>query len=320
MVLCLLLLYDGGPMKRWSVRCSKKRRRGTVPVSLRINKMIIDMHTHTFPDTIAAKTVEALSRVSHSRPFSDGSNAGLIKNMRRCGIDRSVILPVATAPRQVSHVNDAAAAVNEKFRADGLFSFGCIHPDHPDFRAELARVKDLGLKGIKIHPVYQGAEIDSPKFLRIIERAAELDLIVITHAGLDIGYPGEVCCSPRMCRRVVDEIGPFRFVLAHMGGWRNWEDVPKYLKDTQAYIDTSFSTGMIPGEEGFYKKEDLPMLDQEGFMRILDAFGCERVLLGSDSPWSDQAASLEWIRALPLSDSQKEAVSGGNAERLLHLR
>ena len=51
--------------------------------------MIIDMHTHTFPDKIAAKTVEALSRVSHSRPFSDGSNAGLIKNMRRCGIDRS---------------------------------------------------------------------------------------------------------------------------------------------------------------------------------------------------------------------------------------
>ena len=83
--------------------------------------MIIDIHTHTFPDKIAAKTVEALSRVSHSRPFSDGSNAGLIKNMRRCGIDRSVILPVATAPRQVSHVNDAAAAVNEKFRADGLF-------------------------------------------------------------------------------------------------------------------------------------------------------------------------------------------------------
>ena len=230
--------------------------------------MIIDIHTHTFPDKIAAKTVEALSRVSHSRPFSDGSNAGLIKNMRRCGIDRSVILPVATAPRQVSHVNDAAAAVNEKFRADGLFSFGCIHPDHPDFRAELARIKDLGLKGIKIHPVYQGAEIDSPKFLRIIERAAELDLIVITHAGLDIGYPGEVCCSPRMCRRVVDEIGPFRFVLAHMGGWRNWDEVPEYLADTGVYLDTAFSTGsIVPLDDGHYRPEDLPMMDQAEFLR-----------------------------------------------------
>ena len=262
--------------------------------------MIIDIHTHTFPDKIAAKTVEALSRVSHSRPFSDGSNAGLIKNMRRCGIDRSVILPVATAPRQVSHVNDAAAAVNEKFRADGLFSFGCIHPDHPDFRAELARIKDLGLKGIKIHPVYQGAEIDSPKFLRIIERAAELDLIVITHAGLDIGYPGEVCCSPRMCRRVVDEIGPFRFVLAHMGGWRNWDEVPEYLADN-----------------GHYRPEDLPMMDQAEFLRRYEAFGPDRILFGTDSPWSSPEESLEFMRSLPIPAADLEKILGGNAAALL---
>ena len=280
--------------------------------------MIIDIHTHTFPDKIAAKTVEALSRVSHSRPFSDGSNAGLIKNMRRCGIDRSVILPVATAPRQVSHVNDAAAAVNEKFRADGLFSFGCIHPDHPDFRAELARVKDLGLKGIKIHPVYQGAEIDSPKFLRIIERAAELDLIVITHAGLDIGYPGEVCCSPRMCRRVVDEIGPFRFVLAHMGGWRNWDEVPEYLADTGVYLDTAFSTGsIVPLDDGHYRPEDLPMMDQAEFLRLYEAFGPDRILFGTDSPWSSPEESLTFMRSLPISETDLEKILGGNAAALL---
>lgn len=282
--------------------------------------MIIDFHTHTFPDRIAAKTVEALSRVSHSQPFSDGTNAGLIRNMRRSGIDFSVILPVATSPRQVVHVNDAAAALNETYRADGLFSFGCIHPDFPDFRAELARVKDLGLKGIKLHPVYQQTDIDDPKFLRIIDRAAELGLIVTTHAGLDIGYPGEVCCSPRMCRHVVREIGPFRFVLAHMGGWRNWDEVPELLADTGVYLDTAFSTGsIVPLNDGHYRPEDLPMMGPEDFLALVRAFTPDRILFGTDSPWSSPEESLEFMKNLPVSGEVLEKMLGGNAEKLLGL-
>ena len=290
--------------------------------------MIIDFHTHTFPDRIAASTVSLLAARAHIRPFSDATQSGLLSSMKTAGIDGSVILPVATAPRQVAHINDSSALINRTFlNEDGtaaespfLISLGCMHPELENWEEELERIASMGLLGIKIHPIYQGIRLDDPRFVRILKKCGQLGLIVCAHAGDDIGFPGVVKCSPEMARRALDEAGEVTMVLAHMGGWRNWEDVPKYLKDTQAYIDTSFSTGMIPGEEGFYKKEDLPMLDQEGFMRILDAFGCERVLLGSDSPWSDQAASLEWIRALPLSDSQKEAVSGGNAERLLHLR
>ena len=194
--------------------------------------MIIDMHTHIFPDKIAVATIDKLSRVAGIPAHTDGTLHALQRSMEAAQIDLSVILPVATNTHQVEKINDSAAALNEKFSDAGIFSFGCIHPDFANFRAELRRVKNFGLKGIKIHPVYQDINLDDAKFLRILYRAAELDLIVVTHAGLDIGFPGVVRCSPQMIRHVVDEIGNFKFVAAHMGGYSVWDESWKHLGAT----------------------------------------------------------------------------------------
>ena len=148
--------------------------------------MIIDFHTHTFPNQIAAKTLAKLSNLSHTIPFTDGTAGDLSAAARAAGVDLSVILPVATSSRQVAHINEAAAHGNEKTGETGLFSFGCIHPDYPEWKEELGRIAALGLKGVKIHPVYQGVALDDPRYLRIMERAGELELIVVNHAGADI--------------------------------------------------------------------------------------------------------------------------------------
>ena len=77
--------------------------------------MIIDIHTHVFPDKIAAEVLEHLSRQSRAKYFSDGTLNGLLDSMKKFGIDKSVVLPVATAPRQVEKINDYAAKMTEKF-------------------------------------------------------------------------------------------------------------------------------------------------------------------------------------------------------------
>lgn len=280
--------------------------------------MITDIHTHTFPDRIAGRALEELSQKAHIRPFLDATNSALSRSMKEAGIGRSIVLPVATAARQVEKLNDAAAAVNERTPETGIFSFGCIHPDYEGYYEELSRAASLGLKGIKIHPVYQGVDIDDIRFLRIIDRAAQLGLIVITHAGLDVGFPGAVNCSPRMCRHVVDEIGDFPFILAHMGGWNNWDEVPYYLADTGVYLDTAFSEGrMSPLPDGYWKEEDIDMLDPEGFVSLIRKFGAERILFGTDSPWSDQKECLQFISSLPLREDEKELILEKNAGRLL---
>ena len=280
--------------------------------------MVIDFHTHTFPDAIAASTLKKLSGVSHSAPFTDGTGAGLAASMAEAGVDLSVVLPVATSPRQVRHINEAAALANRRAGETGLFSFGCIHPDCENWREELDRIAALGLKGVKLHPVYQGVDLDDPRYLRILTRAGELGLVAVTHAGVDIGYPDAANCLPRVLLRAVRQAGPVKLVAAHMGGWKRWEEALELLADTSVYLDTSFSTGLIaPLDDGYYTPEQLRLLDGEGFVRMVRGFGAERILFGTDSPWSGQRESVEWLRALPLADGEKDAILGGNARRLL---
>lgn len=280
--------------------------------------MIIDMHTHSFPEKLAASTLEKLSAASHTRPFTNGTPRGLQASMREAGVGLSVVLPVATSPRQVEHVNDASARLNETAEETGLLSFGCMHPDYEGWREELARVKALGMKGIKLHPVYQGADLDDPRYLRILDRAGELGLVIVTHAGLDVGFPGVVRCSPEMVRRAVAHVGPVKLVLAHMGGWRCWDRVLELLPELPVLIDTSFSVGrMSPLNDGFYQEEELRLLDSRGFLKLVRAFGAGRVLFGSDSPWSGQKESLEWVRSQPLTEEERTAILGGNAQNLL---
>ncbi|SFV00267.1 amidohydrolase family protein [Butyrivibrio sp. INlla21] len=281
--------------------------------------MVIDFHTHTFPDSIAARAVDSLSKEAHIIAHTNGTVSGLIDLMDKGGIDMSVLLPVATNASQVEGINDKAFRINEKYH-DRLISFGCIHPEYSRYKEELRRLKNEGIKGIKIHPVYQKTDIDSKPFLDIIYAACENDLIVITHAGLDIGFPGVVNCSPKMCRNVINTIGEFKFVLAHMGGWRDWDEVPLYLQDTSVYLDTSFSSGRIQAlSDGYWDDKDKAMLDKESFMKLVRAFGSDRILFGSDSPWSSQKESAEYIMSLGFTEKDTDNILSGTARKVLGL-
>ena len=280
--------------------------------------MIIDFHTHTFPDKIADAAIAKLSGSSGTVPFTTGTNASLTESMKCAGVDLSVVLPVATNPSKVSHINEISASLDGK---DGLCHFGCMHPDVDDIEGEVKHIASLGLRGLKIHPVYQDTDLDDERFIRILSACGEAGLIVVTHSGLDIGFPGVVRCSPASARRAIKAAGPVTLVLAHMGGWRNWDEVADAVADTTCYIDTSFSLGRLtplPGDDR-YSEEELQMLRGEEFVAIVRALGAKRVLFGTDSPWSDQATSLRDIEALPLTDEEKAMIFGGNAARLLGL-
>ena len=142
--------------------------------------MIIDIHTHTFPDRIAAPTLEKLQSLSHTLPFTDGTVDGLRASMEAAGVDRSLVLPVATSARQVVHVNDASARINDQAGETGIYSFGCMHPDFDDWRGELGRIAALGMKGVKLHPVYQEVDLDDIRYLRILDECT--DSVVVCRA------------------------------------------------------------------------------------------------------------------------------------------
>ena len=201
---------------------------------------MIDFHTHIFPDKIAEGTLHFLSQRCHVAPFTNGTADGLEESTKKAGLALSVAMPVVTKPSQFESINRFAS----QFRGeDGILSFGGIHPDCADYKKELLLLKEMGFKGIKLHPDYQETFFNDLKYKRIISFASELGFVVSVHAGYDPGYPDRVHCTPKMAREVLDEVKPPKLVLAHMGGFKRWDEVEDHLVGQDVWLDTAVVFG-----------------------------------------------------------------------------
>ncbi len=283
-----------------------------------MERKIIDFHTHAFPDKIAGKTIELLSKKGGIPAYTDGTAEGLRRRLAEAGISLGVVLPVVTRPEQFESVTRFAVQINEEeilreaaSSGEGTFdttaellSFGGIHPDTPDYKKELKLLVNEGVRGIKIHPDYQGVYFDDIRFLRIIEYASELGLIIITHAGVDIGFPDTVRCTPKRALKVLREVKPEKLVLAHMGGWSLWEEVIDTLAGEQVYMDTAYSMDHI---------------SKEHFITLCRTHGAERILFATDCPWGNPKRDVETFLAMPLTGDEQELILHKNAERLLEM-
>lgn len=296
--------------------------------------MVIDFHTHIFPDKIVAKTIGSLGAIAGINAASDGTLNGLLDSMEKSGVDRSVIMPVCTKAEQFDSINLFAKKVNNTYEGK-LISFGGIHPDCENPKEKLKYIKSLGIPGIKLHPDYQRVMIDDIRFMRIIEYANELGLIILTHAGVDIGLPEPVHCPPDKMRKVVDTLKPEKMILAHLGGWKQWEEVYEYLAGENVYLDTAFMVGisvnhkkdmMILSEDK--KNEDcisgnrtkyVEYINQNLFLKILKKHGADKILFATDSPWSNAKIGIEYIKNLPINEEEKKQILSENAMGLLNL-
>lgn len=279
--------------------------------------MIIDFHTHTFPDNIAEKALKKLSDSSRAVPYTKGTASSRFESMKKAGIDLSVNLPVATKAHQVVEINNIAIdSVREEIK-EGIIEFGSMHPEFENIKDELKRISNAGLKGIKIHPAFYQLDICDKRIMNIIYEVCSLDLIVLTHAGWDIGFEEANYIPIDSLLRIDKEIHPKKMVLAHMGGWNDWDNVEKYLAGSDYYFDTSFSLGKIN------KRSDLkdPMrtynMEDKDFVRLSRAHGIEKILFGTDSPWSSQKEYVDKINSLDFTDKEREMIFSENAKELL---
>jgi len=262
--------------------------------------MIIDIHTHAFPDELAERAMAVLTGNSNVTPYTDGTCAELRSSTQRAGIDLAAVMPIATKPSQAGSINRWAAEIN---RHNGnLICFGSLHPMQDDWREEISRLVAEGIPGIKLHPDYQQFFVDDPELFPIYNALADAGLILLFHAGVDIGLPPPVHCTPARLARVLDAAPDLTIIAAHMGGYSCWDDVERYLVGRELYFDTSYSMADLGAER---------MTD------LIHAHGAGRILFGTDSPWTDQSAEVANIRALPLTDDEKAAILGGTALRLL---
>jgi len=263
--------------------------------------MLIDFHTHAFPEKIAAGAIAKLSHAAGGlEPQTDGTLSSLLQEMDRDGVDISVVQSIATNPRQQTKVNDFAVEMNRNPR---IVAFGSVHPDAPNALEELERIAAAGLKGIKLHPEYQNFYVDDEKKKPIYRKISQLGLITLFHAGHDYGFAPPFHCMPENLSRALRWFDS-PVVAAHWGGAGCGEQVLGHLCGENLYFDLSFGYANMPRAIA---------------QQILDTHGPDRLLFGSDMPWHRPAWELRLIGSLDLSDTDREKIFSGNAKKLLGL-
>ena len=261
--------------------------------------MLIDFHTHVFLDKLAKGAVRSLAEKAHFTPYTDGTLADTKKLMHAQGVDRFVALNIAVSPRTERHVNDFAVSL---LREEGVVPFGSVHPYSENALSELDRLAAAGIKGVKFHNEYQDVFVDDPKAVRIYRACAERGLIMLFHGGADRGFAPPVKTAPERMRRAIDAVPDGKFVVAHLGGQDMIADSVKYLADSPAMIDVSFSAKTA----GLHEAED-----------CIRAFGFSRVLFGTDCPWDTPENTLAFLKKMRFSDEEYALICSENALRLL---
>lgn len=262
--------------------------------------MLIDFHTHCFPDRLAPRAIATLSHAGGGlEPYTDGTVADLRRSMREYGVNISVVLNIATNARQQKNVNDFAAAI----QSPDIIPFGSVYPDSPDAMEELDRIREMGLRGVKLHPDYQGFSVDDPKYKPLYRKISSLGLITLFHAGQDIGFPPPYGATPEKMVRALEWFDS-PVIAAHWGGAGCGADVLKYLCGGQVYFDTSFGYSQMP--KYFAAK-------------ILELHGADRLLFGTDTPWHTPAMELRLLSSLGLGEDDMAKITHLNAKKLLNL-
>jgi hypothetical protein len=264
----------------------------------------IDFHTHIFPDKIAKQALASLAEDSADyKPRTDGTLNGLLASMDNAGISLSVVANIATKPTQMRPILDFCRHIH----SERIVSTVSFHPDNTldEVEALFASAAELGIRGVKLHPMYQGFFIDDKKMFKFYQFIEHFGFFLIFHTGFDMAFPDNDQADVERVKTVAGQFKDLTIITTHVGGWKQWDRATVLRKLENVYTETSMT---------------LTEMDDKQFIKLLSKFDEDRLLFGTDSPWTDQKEQLERTLGLKISDKKKEKLFYKNAAGLLGLK
>jgi predicted TIM-barrel fold metal-dependent hydrolase len=143
--------------------------------------LIIDFHTHIYPEGVAAKILPAAKKKLNVEVPGTGSPQDLRRYMKASDITESVILPLAKGKDGAFALNDWILSAS----GEGLVPFGAVHPFMENLEEELDRLVLKGVRGVKMMPLLQEVFPDDPRCERFYEALIVRKMILLTHADRD---------------------------------------------------------------------------------------------------------------------------------------
>ncbi len=262
--------------------------------------MLFDSHAHIFPEHVVDRAMEALAARYGATPVARATPDGLLHHMDACGVERALVLSVATRPSQVAGINTWLTGLDEP----RLVPFGSLHPHCEDLAGEVQRLVDHGIRGVKLQPHFQDYTLDDPRVAQMLTQIGDR-LIVLMHGGQEIIPIENVQPTPPRLLELHRRYPEVRFIFAHLGAYLQWDEVEDLLVGTDVVLDASYVFGIC---------------EQEQIARIIRTHGPARVVWGSDFPWQTQSEGLAGLAELGLAETELRAIEGENLRRLVEER
>jgi hypothetical protein len=248
---------------------------------------IIDMHVHTwFQDEKPAEPKFSERAWNSSRPDGDFQMNASWEQFRYDMevVDKAVILHVA---------QDAGAAGNDQMAAiakrwpEKLVPFGSVNPTLPGALEEFQRgVKELGLKGFKLSPIYQKFDPMSAEAARIYSQAQEWGIPLIFHTATAQAADVPLkWANPVLFDEVAYGFPRLKIIMAHFGHPWQRECTVMARKHPNVYMELSAN---------FYRPWEL-------YQALQFAIGwgqTGKIFLGTDWPVTTARETIEGLRGL----------------------
>jgi uncharacterized protein len=186
-------------------------------------------------------------------------------------------------------VPDSQVAAYARAHAGQVIGFLSLDPTQPGWQDELREGHQrLKLKGVKLLPMYAGFAPNSPELDPLWEYCARHRLPVLLHAGATFVRQAPLACTlPRLVDDVAIRFPEMKIILAHLGHPYEGECVVTIRKHPNVYADCA-ALHYRP----FQLYHSLMLVQEYGVW--------DKLLFGSDYPFTTVSASLEGMRRLNL--------------------
>ncbi len=263
----------------------------------------IDIHTHIYPEKIARKAAESICNYYHLKEGTIGTASLLLDRAKAAGIEKSVLLPVATKAVNVRSINDFI--IDETKKHNEFIGFGTVHAEQKNLLEEVEYMMQNNLHGIKMHPDHQKFAIDDERLFPLYDYLQSLPeskkIPVIFHCGDRVSN----LSHPERLKKVLHQFPFLSVIAAHLGGWSMYDEAVQVLKGECCWFDISSTMAFV---------------EPDRLKEYINIYGAEKVLFGSDFPMWDPVKEVERFYELPLNESERELIAYKNAERLLRIR
>jgi predicted TIM-barrel fold metal-dependent hydrolase len=235
-------------------------------------------------------------------PISEMTPSDLLRQMDRFGIDCTLVS--SSLALRYDFVRGNRELAESLVSTSRILAYVTVNLHYPhESIDQIHAYKDyrdsMGMRrfvGVKIHPMIHNKRFDTKAGLLVAEAALQADLPILIHT---YGSERE---TPRQILPVLREFPDLKIILAHAGGldWHLAADIADSGPHVYAEISSSCSS-------------------PDKVLQLLDAFGSDRVLFGTDTTLFHPGYALGMVQDTPLSEAQRVQVLGGNALQLFSI-